>query len=171
MNKKIKFSKFKKLKVTHKGIICYSNKVHRINADNAKWLQIGDILFIKQNNALLKICNIDCVTFDNNYLYFKANHKILFEFCMGENYRYFNIIIKSNNFNFSKMKQSAMIDAITHWYDLSKAKIYNQYVKFITQVLNVNIDKSKIKISRNKFDFKYSIIYKINNNIKCVNVR
>lgn len=172
---KIKKNKYKtkplpKLKINKNGIIFYSNEKHKIKLDNVKLLVIEYTAYLKSDNQIVTIHNVEDVFFYEGYLYFKAKGDVKILFATAEIYRYFNLIIQAKKFNLNKLKQLALIDVLNNVFNITNSKILKKYLNIVKNILKININNKKIEIKPNSFNLSYTLIYKTNNCITKVKV-
>ena len=159
-----------KLRLTKSGIGFYSTKRHKIKIYNFKIITIKDGVCIKTEHELIALKNIKNVLLRKEYLYFCGCGKVEFVFNCVNFYRYFNIRISSNDFDFEELKECAMIDLINNCFDVNKADNFKKFINFIKNTLKINLNNESVSVSANKTPFSYQITYKLNNKIKKINV-
>lgn len=168
---KYKTKPFPKLKITKNGVFFTSNNKHKIKVKDVRLLIIENTAYLKTNNEIATIHNIDDVFIKDNYLYFKAKGEVKILYNTNEIYRYFNIVIQSNRFNLNKLKQLALLDVLNNVFEVKKSKILKKYLYIIKNILNIDINNKRIEIKPNKFNLSFTLIYKINNKITKVKVQ
>lgn len=165
---KIKFKNFPNLTLKKDKIVFNSKFFHRIKYNFQKVLLIGNVLYIKTLDDVIKINNVSNVMIYENYLYFQGLGDV--EICVDCSlfYKYFAIEIRSDQFDVGKIKQMAIEDFINSEFDIKFSKILKKYINLIKNVLKINIFKEKIEIKSNSLNLHYELIYKINGVIKKV---
>ncbi len=133
-------------------------------------MQVDKIVYIKKDNKMIVLINVDNLCFKDDYMYFSALGKVKILFNCICFYKYFNIEISSQKFDLKDLQQTALLDILNNLFNLKNAKILLKYLKIITKVLNININKKKIVVKRNKFKIPYTLTYKVNNVLKRVKV-
>ena len=143
--------------------------MHRIKIYENKVIILKNIVYLKQNNKVVVIKNVIKSFVENGYLYFSAqgNVDILFN---NEIYRYFNLIVKSENFNLKQLKERAINDILNNLFYYQNCFNFKRYISFVTKVLNIEVTENGVYVKPNLYKFSYCLIYKINNKIKRVNI-
>ena len=167
---KVGYKKFPKLKIKKRGIVLYSNKKHRINIFSASFVAIGGNVYIKENKKTVIIKNVINAFKRKNFLYFTANGKVEIIVDCSRFYKYFNIVITSKELNFNKFKSKTETDILDNLTNLDKCENLNKYLTFIRKILRIDINNKRIIIKPNSFKFSYTILYKLNNKLKRVNI-
>ena len=168
-HKHTKFLPITKAVITKKGINFHSQNVHRIRIQNSKITTLKNIIFLKNNGKVVAIKNIDRVYVENDYVYFLALGKVEILF-NNEIYKYFNLVVKSENFTLRTLKERAINSIINNLFNYEYTKECKSYLVFIKNVLNINITNKGIYIKKNLYNLTFSVMYKINNKIKRVNI-
>jgi len=168
--KKTKFQPLPKLNVSKRGISFFSNSMHRLRVGNVKVMQLDNVLYLKKANTMVIFKNINNIWLENGFLYFKAVGDVEILFNTEKFYRYFNIIIKSNKFNLMELRQKALNEVSNNLFNVKNCKFLNKYLNFVTKILSVHIDDEKVTVKSNKFKLNFTLIYKINNQIKRLNI-
>lgn len=169
-NKKDHYKSLPKISVKKTGLIFYSFSRHRIKIDDAKVSQLGDTTYLKKERKIVIIKNIDRITTKSGYLYFQAMGNVTIFCDIGDKYKYFNIRIMSNSFNYEALKQKALVEIIDNLFQQNNAKENDRLVKFIG-LLNIKIENDKISIGKNPLRLSYQLVYRLNNKIKKINVK
>ena len=167
-NKKEKFSTFPKMYLKRSGINFYSFKRHRIQIDNAKIMQVGTKVYIKQGEKFLILNNVDELKIDSSYLYFKAKGNVELECGYAHMYRYYNIDINSSKIDVDSFKQQCLHKYLENPFG-NDEKIFS-YVKFLNRIFNIKVENDKIFFGRNKYRIPFVATYKLNGKTKIVNV-
>ena len=162
---------FPLLKMTKTGITFFSYDEHKINIQNMKTMQIGDVLYLRTTEKLIIISNVKNVKIYEDFVQFTScgQTKILFD-CL-DFFRYFAIDICSKQFNLSKIKQTAILDLMNNNFDIKSSALAQRYINIIKNILNIHIDNEKVIIKPNRFKFSFVVTYMVNNKIKRVNIR
>lgn len=170
--KKIKFNATKpffNLKITKSGVSFCSTNRHKIKTGQVKILMVENVAYLKQNNKTIVINNVANVSLKKDYLFFNAlgNVKINFN---APFYRYFNIKIEAENFNLENLKREALNEILNNLFNLKNCTKLKEYLKIVTQILNIKITDKKVLVERNKYNLEFKIIYKLNNITRVINV-
>lgn len=170
--KKIKFNATKpffNLKLTKCGVSFCSTNRHKIKTGEVKILIVENVAYLKQNNKTIILKNVENVELKKDYVYFTAlgNCKIIFS---APFYRYFNIKIEAENFNLEKLKREALNEILNNLFNLKNCAKLKEYLKIVTQILNIKITNNKILVEKNKYNLNFKIIYKLNNITRTINV-
>lgn len=170
--KKIKFNATKpffNLKIGRTGVSFCSTNRHKIKTGPVKILLVENVAYLKQNNKTIILKNVENVVLKNNYVHFSAlgKSKIIFN---APFYRYFNIKIEAISFDLENLKREALNDILNNLFDLKKCEKLKEYLKIVTQILNIKITNDKILVERNKYNLEFKITYKLNNITRVVNV-
>ena len=170
--KKLKFNATKpffNLKLTKSGVSFCSTNRHKIKTGTVKILMIENVAYLKQNNKTIILKNVQDVELKKNYVFFTAlgNCKIIFS---APFYRYFNIKIEAENFDLENLKREALNEMINNLFNLKNCIKLKEYLKIVTQILNIKITNSKIFVERNKYNLEFKITYKLNNITRTINV-
>ena len=166
----VKFKPFPKLILKRKGIFFYSKTRHRLKIGDDKFVQIRNDVYLKTNDKVVIVSNIDKVMFINGYLYFTALGRISINLDLSKISNYFNVEILSKKFNLNEQKQLAILDILNNNFDLKFCKNLKKYINNIENILNINIFSKKIIVKQNKFNLPFVLKYKLNNKIKKVYV-
>ena len=167
---KYKTQPLPKLKINKNGIFFNSTFKHKIKIDNLKILIIDKTIYLKNENNFIIIQNVTNIYKAQNYLFFSALGDVKILFKTEDFYRYFNILIKSNNFNLTKLKQMALLDILNNLNNINNCKILNKYINFIKNILKIKVNETQIQVMPNKYNFTFTVIYKLNNVLKKVQV-
>ncbi len=152
------------LRLTKNGIKFNSNARHRIKIGKVKIIEIENNIFIKSNNGTIAIKNVCNYFLHKEYLYFTCLGECLIRFNTSEIYKYFNIRIDSNVIDFSSLKQEALMDLVNHIENPMKSEAVRRYIKAI-KTLNITISSAGVKVSKNEYDIKYTLTYKLGNRL------
>lgn len=140
--------------------LCFnSNKRHKIFVGACKVLEIDNKVFLKQNDRVVKIENIENVKQKNGWLYFIAVGNV--EIFIGNKkwLRYAELNIYSNQFDLTKLKQSAGLELLNNLFDYNKCLSLIRYLKFIRQVLKIDLTNTGIRVKQNAYDLKFCLDY------------
>lgn len=159
-----------KVIVKRDGLSFSSYSVHRVNILNNKYIQIGNKVYIRNNLCLVTINNVDRVFIYKNYLYFTGLGLVKIEFDCADIFAMFNVQIYSKNFNFQKLKRTAILELFDACFDKNKSKSIKKLKIIMKNILNIDIFQKKLVIKQNKLKLRYTLIYKLNNKIKRINV-
>lgn len=168
--KRITFSTFPKMMLKKDGVYFFSQDFHRLPLMAQKVVLVGKNLYVKQDEKVVIITNVDDVKLVNNFLYFKCLGKVKILFDCVDFYRYFAIRIESKYFDFSSLKQMAIRDVLNNGFSLKNSKTAKKFIKIIENVLKISIFKEKIVVGQNDLRISYVLIYKLNRVIKRVSV-
>jgi len=169
-NKKFRYFKLPKLYMDKTGIFFYSTKRHRIRIDDAKFIKINNVVFLKKNNKQIEIHNIENINYKDGYLYFTAKGKCKIWFNAKVLSKYFNIKIKSDVINVEKVKNKALDEIINNLLNLNSCKTLKEYIKTIKEILKIKISDKQIKIEQNQFKIPFILEYMLNGTKKIVKV-
>ncbi len=158
------------MKICKHGITFFSYCRHKIRVEQTKILILNNNVFLKQNNNTIEIKNVKNVILKKNYIYFSALGNVEVLFNAEPIYRYFNIKILSNDFSLEELKQQALLDIINNLFNLDNCSKLRQYLKIVIKILNISITNNRITVKKNNFNLKFTLIYKINNTIKKINI-
>ena len=159
------FDPFPRLKITRDGISFHSYFRHRLIIYDAIMMQIGDMVYLKRNNTLIIIQNVDQVMRFDNIIYFKALGEVKIYMNTKQIYRYFNIHISTPKIDFDLLKNRASQDILNNIFDINKSRHLNNYIKLI-KMLNITFNKDKLILKTNKLHIPFTLVYKLNNKIK-----
>ena len=107
---------------------------------------------------------------NRNYLYFTALGDVKIIFNTKSFYKYFNIEIKSPIFDLEELKQNAIDEMLNNLFNLNKCNKLKEYLKVVIKILNIHITNDKILVKKNNFNLTFTLIYKLNNTIKIINI-
>ncbi len=167
--RKDRFTPFPKLKVTRFGLSFYSISRHRLKIDDASMITLNKAIYLKKDNQLVTIKNVDKSIRENGYLYFSGLGEVMIYMDMKNIYKYFNINVSTPKLDFVALKNKASQDILTNVFDMSKCRYVNSYMKLI-KMLNITFLEDKLIIKPNKFHLSYTLTYKLNNKIKKVHI-
>lgn len=168
---KLKRKSFPYLKMNKTGITFFSHSEHKIKIQNMKIMQVENNVYLKQGNNLIIITNVSEVKGYEDYLLFTSNGETRILFDCNDYFRYFAINIKSEQFSLDEIKQSAILDLMNNNFDINLSVLAKRYINILKNTLNINFDNKKLIIKPNRFKFSFTVIYKVNNKIKHVNIR
>lgn len=169
-NKKKKIYAFPLLKVGKDGVSFNSLKRHKIFIAQAKVMQVDKVVYLKNDNQLIIIKNVDNVFIDKSYLYFNSLGEVKIFFDCSKFYKYFNIKLTSSKFDISLIKRKASLDIVKNLIMLKNAKFLKRYIWILTKVLNITFEDDLIRIKKNKFKLPFSVTYKLNGKLKTINI-
>ena len=167
----LKHQEFPTLKVNKNEIFFTSYQTHRIKIKDYKIMKIENVLYLNLYEKLIIISNIKDVKIYNGFLYFTALGEVKILVDMKCVFKYFAIQIKSKQFSIDALKQQAILDFMNNGFNINFSKILKKYIKIIEKVLKINIFEEKIVINANNLKLSFVVSYKVNNKIKCVNIR
>lgn len=169
-NKKKKAYTFPLLKVCKDGVSFNSLKRHKIFIAQAKVMQVEKVVYIKNDNQMIIIKNVDNVFVDKYYLYFDCLGEVKIFFDCSKFYKYFNIKLTSFKFDISEIKRKASLDIVKNLLMLKNAKFLKRYLWILTKVLNITFEDNSIRIKKNKYKLPFSVTYKLNGRLKTINI-
>lgn len=168
--KRLKVEECPAMKLEKSGIVFNSKKRHKLKIYGAKVMQVANSVYLKKDNRLVQLVNVDEIFLEKDYLYFKALGETKLRFDCEKIYKYFNLKIKSKKIDVEKFKKLAIIDIKNHIFDLKNAKFLKIYVKILKKILNIHIEEEKITIKQNKYKIPFSVLYKSKGVKKRINV-
>lgn len=168
---KYKIFEFPKLKTNKNGIQFFSFKKHRLYVERVKIFKIADNYYLKTDKAIIIFKNIKNVVLKNGYMYFKALGEVEINFNFENLYRYFNFNINLKNVDFNNLKQIAILDLMNNGFEVEKSENFKKFLKFIKNILKIEINDKKLTIFSNNLNISYQIVYKCNNKIKKINIQ
>ena len=116
------------------------------------------------------IKNVTNVLKRKNFLYFQALGKVEVLVDCAFFYKYINLKIESKEFDFNLIKQKTLNDIMNNLLALHMCKNLQKYLRLLKNILKIDINNKKIAIKPNKFKISYSVLYKLNNKLKRVNI-
>lgn len=168
--RKFVYKPISRLNMTKYGITFHSNKKHRIRVGNVKFLMLKNTVYLKRNKKTVVIKNIDRVFLKSGFLYFRALGDVKIVFNCKSFYKYFNILIKSNEFDFYQLKNKALLDMIDNLFTLNECKSLVSFLNILHRILNISISDKNVIVKKNKYNISFSLIYKVNNQLKKINI-
>ena len=159
-----------RLSMTRYGLVFHSKKRHRIKVGEAKLLILKNTIYLKRNKRTVVIKNTDRVFQRGEYLYFRALGEVKIIFNCKSFYKYFNILIKSTEFDFNEIKNRAMHDMLNNLFCLNECKSLISFLNIVHRILNISINDKNVIVRKNKYNISFILIYRINNHIKKINV-
>ncbi len=168
--KRKRYSVFPRMRIVKNGIIFSSHLTHRLSIGNYKFTIIKDMVYIKTNSKMVILKNVDDVYFYKNFLYFRALGKCRLICDCSKIYKYFNILIKSDYIDVEKIKQTALNEITNNLFEFEKCKNLIKYLKIIKYILKIEIKDNSIKVGANKYNIPFTLIYKLNDRIKKINI-
>lgn len=168
---KYKSYEFPTFKITKNGIKFFSLKQHKINISNLKVFNFGENFYLRTNSQIIIFSNVKNVKVKNKNMYFVCCGNVNIEFNFTMFYKYFNIKVNIEDFNFNLLKQNAILDFLNNQFDVEKSKKFQAFLKFIKNTLKIHINKKNLSIFSNNLKISYQLIYKLNNKIKKINVQ
>lgn len=170
VKKNCSYSNFGKLALKKQGIIFFSTKSHKIKVGNAKIFQVGKIVYLKRGDKFVEIDNIDALRRIGSYLHFKACGKVIINLNLSD-WKYFNIVLNSQYFNFENLKQKVLHDMLKDIFSMEQNSMLKRYLDLIKSGLKIEISNESLTIKKGEIKFPFSIKYKINNIIKRINIK
>lgn len=170
VKKNCSYSNFGKLALKKQGIIFFSTKSHKIKVGNAKIFQVGKIVYLKRGDKFVEIDNIDALRRIGSYLHFKACGKVIINLNLSD-WKYFNIALNSQYFNFENLKQKVLHDMLKDIFSMEQNSMLKRYLDLIKNGLKIEISNESLTIKKGEIKFPFSIEYKINNIIKRINIK
>ncbi len=169
-NIKTKFFPYPELKIKDDGIYFNSTRRHKIYISNAKVMQVGTTVYLKDYKINVTLINVDRIYLKDGNLYFNGLGEVRVLCNMRRVRRYFAIGIKSEQLEFDKMRTKAKMSLINHLFNINECNELKEYLSLITRVLNIRLTDDRVVISKNKYNISYTLYYKINNVIKKVRI-
>lgn len=167
---KVKVKPFPQLHLLKDGIYFNSTFQHKLKIDDASVMQIDNEIFLSKSGRRIVIKNATLCFIKNGYMFFKP----LGNCCIGINtsrfYKYFEIIIKSKQFNLETMKQQALQDVLFNIFNINKCIKLKRFLHIVTNILKIKIINNKLNISQNKYGIPFSVEYVKNGKKKRVNI-
>ena len=160
----------KNVEVNKNGISFLSTSRHKLKVGDAKLLELKNAIYLKQNAKTIVIKNANMAIKTKNYLYFTALGDVKIIFNTKGFYKYFNIKIKSSSFDLEELKQNAIDEMLNNLFNLNNCSKLKEYLKIVVKILNIHITNDKIFVKRNDFNLTFTLIYKLNNTIKIINI-
>ena len=160
----------KNVEVNKNGISFLSTSRHKLKVGDAKLLELKNAIYLKQNAKTIVIKNANRAIKTKNYLYFTALGDVKIIFNTKSFYKYFNIKIKSSSFDLEELKQNAIDEMLNNLFNLNNCSKLKEYLKIVVKILNIHITNDKIFVKRNDFNLTFTLIYKLNNTIKIINI-
>ena len=155
---------------TRSGIAFNSFKRHKILLQGFKTYEYMSKVYLKDNDKMIEIDNVENVFLLDDYLYFKGKGKVKIKFDCTKIYKYFNVKITSSRFEIDNYKQQAILDIINNKFNFVNCQKLKRYMQIIEKCLNINLTNKQIIIKQNQFSLPFTIKYKVNNKIVKVNV-
>ncbi len=160
----------KNAKVNKYGISFSSTSRHKLKLYDAKILELGNSIYLKQNDKTIVIKNATKSIKTKKYLYFSSLGETKIIFNTKSFYKYFNIEIKSQTFDLTELKHKSINEMLNNLFDLNNCYELKRYLKIIIDILNIRITDNKISVKKNDFNLTFQLIYKLNNQIKKINI-
>ncbi len=160
----------KNAKVNKYGISFLSKSRHKIKLKEAKILELENAIYLKQNERTIVIKNVTKPLKTKNYLYFTAMGEVKIIFNTKSFYKYFNIEIKSPTFDLTELKNAAINEMLNNLFNLNNCNELKHYLKIVIEILNIRITDNKVTVKKNDFNLTFTLIYKLNNTIKKINI-
>lgn len=152
------------------GIVFKSVLRHKIFVGQAKIVEVNGIIYLRNGKKIIAIKNVKNVLFKNNCVYFTGCGYVHICFNCKNIFRQFNLMILSSQFDLSIYKQKALQEILTDPFALISRQNTKQYLKILKNILKIDINNGILRVSKNLYDFKYQIIYKVHNVTKKINV-
>lgn len=168
--RKEKFYSFPHLKIKKSGIVFYSNLRHRLKYCDSKIIQVGTNVYMRKTDKIVLIKNVDNIKINGEWLYFDALGECAIIFNAKNIYKFFNFNIVADKINFEKIKKITLNNVINNIFSLNLCKKLKIYLKFIKNVMKIEIKENEIRISKNNLKIPFIIVYKIRNKIRKVKV-
>lgn len=157
---------FPYIKLTKKGITFFSLDSHKIFVGYARCLAVDNSVFLKLNNVTISIINVKPMYVEKGELYFKALGRVKIRFNAEKIYKYFNLKIECAKIEVSNLKRKAVLGIVNNLFDYKNNKDFVNYIKLIKNIFKIRINKNGVRVVQPTKIFKYSVIYKLNNNIR-----
>lgn len=159
----------KDLKIMKTGLYFTSNKRHRLYIGQAKFLQLGRVVYLKEKR-LIQIRNIDNIFFFKGWLYFDALGLVEIKTECNKFSKYFSIRVECNMLNIEKIKKDAILDLKNHIFDIKNSNFLKKYVNLIKNTLKISFKHNKIIIKQNDYKLPFSVILSRNGKKKIIKV-
>ena len=160
----------KNAKLNKDGISFFSTARYKLRMGEVKILELENAIYLKQNAKTIIIKNANKAIKTKNYLYFSALGDVKIIFNTKSFYKYFNIEIKSPTFDLEELKQNAIEEMLNNLFNLNNCNKLKEYLKVVVKILNIHITNDKILVKKNNFNLTFTLIYKLNNTIKIINI-
>ena len=147
------------VKFKNKKICFGSNKRHKIFVGMCKVLEINNNVFLKQNDKLVKIENVKNAKQKNGWLYFNAVGEVKIFIGNKKWLRYAEMDICSSQFDLTKLKQAAGYELVNNLFDIHACTSLIRYLKFVKQVLKIELTTNGIKVKQNIYGLKFCLDY------------
>lgn len=147
-----------------------SKQKHRLKIYKAKMAQVGNVVYLKKQNQVVKINNIDDVFIEKDHLYFRALGQVSIFLETGNFWKYFELKITSSKIDLEKFKKLALNDIKNNVFDYKNKRYFKFYFNLLTRVLNVKLLKHKISIKQNKLKLPFVVFYKNKGVKKCIKI-
>lgn len=168
--KRKRYSDFPSIKVVKNGLIFQSKSRHRIKINDAKYVLINDMIYLKTPNKMVIIKNICNVYKIKDYLYFLSLGECRIIFDCKDIYKYYNIKIKSEYIDIENLKRQSILELMNNLFDIRACKTLAKYLKVLKNMLNITIEDKKIKVKANKYRIPFTLIYRIDDRIKKIKI-
>lgn len=156
------------LKITENKIYFYSNLKHKIRVGKANMLTIKNAIYLKQNGRMIEILNIKNARVENDFLIFEGCGLVEI-FRKNQKWcKYFQMDICSNVFDLSELRCQAETELMNNLFDLSSCKQFARYLRFVKQVLKIDVKGSKLIVKQNDFKLSFCLAYDFGMGKKCI---
>lgn len=165
-----KYVKFPRLKFKKFGFVFTSNSIHKLKVHNYKVNILKNNIYLSLNKNVAILKNVRIINVKKDDLYFQALGEVKIIFDCESVYRYYNLIFISKEFNLNILKHNAKLEILNNLLSYEKCELHKKLIFFIKNILKININAEKIEIKRNKLKIFYNLVYKLNGNIKKINI-
>lgn len=165
-----KYVIFPRLKFKKFGFVFISNSIHKLKIHNYKVNILENNIYLSLNKNIAILKNVKIINVKKGDLYFQALGEVKIIFDCESVYRYYNLIFISKEFNLKILKHNAKLEILNNLLSYEKCELHKKFMFFIKNILKININAEKIEIKRNKLKIFYNLVYKLNGNIKKINI-
>ncbi len=166
-----KFQPIKNCKLKKYGLVFSSRNKHRIKIYGAKVLKIENNVYLKLNNRTVVIKNITSAYTYKDFLYFTGLGEVKIVMNCKKFYKYFCVRVESKHFDIEELKIDAINDILEHIFDFNECKNLIRFLRVMREILKIDLGADSVKISKNKYDFAYTLTYIVKGHKKIVHVR
>ena len=152
------------------GIIFKSTARHRLFVGDAKMLVVENNVYLKLNKKVVVIKRVANAEIKKGYVYFTSLGETKIIVNIKEIYKYFCIVVQSNAFNLQEIRAMAINEMLADVFNFKNGKAVKRYLNIVKNILKIDLQNNCVKVSRNRFNLHFSLIYKLHNKTKKINV-
>ena len=157
------------LKLDKYGLIFASTKRHKLYVGDVKMLVVENNVYLKKQGKTIVIKNVCDANLKKGWIYFSSLGKVRIVFNAKKFYKYFAVRVQSESFSLNAQKHKAMHDILNNLFEIDRCKELKRYLFIMQKILKIDLETG-VKVSKNNYNLKFSLLYKFRGQLKKVNI-